>query len=98
MCLRARVAMATIRAVSVQAAGAIVFAFITVGAVGVIAWVALAQCGSVSWPTSLAIGGVSGAVDAIGVCAGKGKTDQQDKGQQLQHCYNYPQDKSSTIY
>ncbi len=75
--------MAGICAISIQTTGAVVLAFVTIGAVGFITGVALTNGGPVSWSTGLAVGRISCTIDAVGVCTGRDETDQQDKPQKL---------------
>lgn len=73
MGLWAWIAVTPIGSVSVQAGGAITFAFVTICTMWFITGVTFTHRGSVSWPTCLAIGGINGAADAVGVSTGKGK-------------------------
>lgn len=98
MSLRAGIAMPRICPVSLQAGGTVALTLVTICTMWFVAGVAFAYGGPVSWPTGLAIGGISGAADAVGVSTAKGKTGQQKKRNQLEHSYNYHQDITSAIH
>lgn len=78
---------------AVFAGGAIAFALVAVGAVGLIAGIALSHAGSKAWLAGLAHCGVRDAADAVGIRAGKHSRRKQQQKDDCDaedlHCDDY---------